>query len=164
MVEVKRRGEVWVANLNPPKKGEIGKVRPVLLIQNTFLEEAGLETAVILPPHDSISSFLRSLESPYSGQGSSTEGVLRRYRTNSCNRYLPVLGRSADHSHLSGNGCGRKKPQSRSWPLVTQLPFSSLFRSSGVCPSGADVLAVFSPAFPSPQDRDRSRKKSVSER
>lgn len=49
MVEVKRRGEVWVANLNPPKKGETGKVRPVLLIQNTFLEEAGLETAVILP-------------------------------------------------------------------------------------------------------------------
>jgi mRNA interferase MazF len=46
---MKRRGEVWVANLNPKKGGEIGKARPVLVIQNTSLEEAGLETAVILP-------------------------------------------------------------------------------------------------------------------
>jgi len=33
MVAMIRRGEIWVANLNPNKGGEIGKVRPVVVLQ-----------------------------------------------------------------------------------------------------------------------------------
>lgn len=29
-----RRGEIWTANLNPNKGGEIGKVRPVMILQD----------------------------------------------------------------------------------------------------------------------------------
>ena len=28
-----KRGEVWVANLNPTRGREVGKIRPVLVIQ-----------------------------------------------------------------------------------------------------------------------------------
>ena len=40
------RGEVWTANLNPNKGGEIGKVRPVLVLQATALTQAGLATII----------------------------------------------------------------------------------------------------------------------
>jgi mRNA interferase MazF len=35
-----RRGEVWTANLNPGRGREIGKIRPVLIIQADELIEA----------------------------------------------------------------------------------------------------------------------------
>ena len=44
-----KRGEVWVANLNPSRGREIGKVRPVLVIQGDALVEAGSPTIVVLP-------------------------------------------------------------------------------------------------------------------
>lgn len=44
-----RRGEVWTANLNPNKGAEIGKVRPVLVIQDDRLNETGLQTILVLP-------------------------------------------------------------------------------------------------------------------
>ncbi|WP_199195227.1 type II toxin-antitoxin system PemK/MazF family toxin [Thiomonas sp. X19] len=44
-----RRGEVWTANLNPNKGGEIGKVRPVLVLQDTALTQAGLATIIAAP-------------------------------------------------------------------------------------------------------------------
>lgn len=49
MVEIIRRGEVWVANLNPNRKREIGKVRPVLVMQADELTSAGTPMIVILP-------------------------------------------------------------------------------------------------------------------
>jgi mRNA interferase MazF len=44
-----RRGEVWTANLNPSRGHEIGKIRPVLVIQADELIEAGTPMAVVLP-------------------------------------------------------------------------------------------------------------------
>jgi mRNA interferase MazF len=49
VVEIIRRGEIWVANLNPNRKREIGKVRPVLVIQADELTSAGTPMVVILP-------------------------------------------------------------------------------------------------------------------
>ena len=43
------RGEVWVANLNPPRGHEIGKIRPVLVIQADELGPTVTPLVVILP-------------------------------------------------------------------------------------------------------------------
>ena len=44
-----RRGEVWLANLNPNRGAEVGKVRPVLIVQADFLIAQGDPTVVVLP-------------------------------------------------------------------------------------------------------------------
>lgn len=44
-----KRGEIWVANLNPNRGSEVGKIRPVLILQNNALTEAGFPTVVVLP-------------------------------------------------------------------------------------------------------------------
>lgn len=44
-----KRGEVWVANLNPPRGREVGKVRPVVVIQANELIEADAPLVVVLP-------------------------------------------------------------------------------------------------------------------
>src|SRR4030065_1589839 len=49
MVEVIRRGEIWVANLNPPSRQEIGKIRPVLVFQDNALTAIGTPMIIILP-------------------------------------------------------------------------------------------------------------------
>lgn len=44
-----RRGEVWVANLNPPRGKEMGKIRPVVVLQAEWLTRQGVRTVVVLP-------------------------------------------------------------------------------------------------------------------
>ena len=44
-----RRGEIWVGNLNPNRGAEVGKIRPVLIIQADFLIEQGEPTIIVLP-------------------------------------------------------------------------------------------------------------------
>lgn len=44
-----RRGEVWTANLNPSRGREIGKIRPVLIVQASELIDAGTPMVVVLP-------------------------------------------------------------------------------------------------------------------
>jgi len=44
-----RRGEIWVGNLNPNRGNEVGKIRPVLILQADFLLEQGEPTIVVLP-------------------------------------------------------------------------------------------------------------------
>ena len=44
-----RRGEVWVARLNSNQGAEVGKVRPVVVIQANPLTEAGLATLLVVP-------------------------------------------------------------------------------------------------------------------
>ncbi|MBE0597975.1 MAG: type II toxin-antitoxin system PemK/MazF family toxin [Desulfuromonadales bacterium] len=44
-----RRGEVWVANRNPGCGREIGKIRPVLVIQDDALTAAGAPMVIVLP-------------------------------------------------------------------------------------------------------------------
>lgn len=49
MVEMMRRGEIWTANLNPNKGGEIGKVRPVMILQDDGMIASGLATILVAP-------------------------------------------------------------------------------------------------------------------
>lgn len=44
-----RRGEIWIANLNPSRGREIGKIRPVLIFQADELIDAGTPMVVVLP-------------------------------------------------------------------------------------------------------------------
>jgi len=44
-----QRGEVWVANLNPNRGGEIGKARPVVILQENRITETGLRTVLVAP-------------------------------------------------------------------------------------------------------------------
>ncbi len=44
-----QRGEVWVANLNPNKGGETGKIRPVVILQENRVTAAGLPTIIVVP-------------------------------------------------------------------------------------------------------------------
>jgi len=44
-----RRGEIWVANLNPTRGAEIGKVRPVIVLQSDWLTAAGSDTLLVVP-------------------------------------------------------------------------------------------------------------------
>jgi mRNA interferase MazF len=44
-----KRGEIWVGNLNPNRGSEVGKIRPVLVIQADFLTEQGEPTVLVLP-------------------------------------------------------------------------------------------------------------------
>ncbi len=44
-----RRGEVWVARLNPNQGAEVGKLRPVVVIQADLLTDAGIPTVLVVP-------------------------------------------------------------------------------------------------------------------
>jgi mRNA interferase MazF len=44
-----KRGEIWTANLNPTRGREIGKIRPVLIMQANELIDAGVPMVVVLP-------------------------------------------------------------------------------------------------------------------
>lgn len=44
-----RRGEIWTANLKPTRGAEVGKIRPVLIVQSDWLTEAGSATVLVVP-------------------------------------------------------------------------------------------------------------------
>lgn len=44
-----RRGEVWVAQLDPNPGAEAGKVRPVVIVQADALNDSGLATLAVVP-------------------------------------------------------------------------------------------------------------------
>ena len=44
-----RRGEIWVARLNPNKGNEMGKMRPVLIFQDDQVLSSGLLTVLAIP-------------------------------------------------------------------------------------------------------------------
>ncbi|MFZ2059710.1 MAG: type II toxin-antitoxin system PemK/MazF family toxin [Candidatus Binatus sp.] len=44
-----KRGEVWLANLNPRRGTEPGKTRPVLVVQAQALIDAGHPSTLIIP-------------------------------------------------------------------------------------------------------------------
>ena len=44
------RGDIYLANLNPQKRpNEVGKMRPVLVVQNNFINENSYPTTIIVP-------------------------------------------------------------------------------------------------------------------
>ena len=44
-----KRGEIWLANLNPQRGTEPGKTRPVLIIQSQTLLDVGHPSTLIIP-------------------------------------------------------------------------------------------------------------------
>ena len=44
-----KRGDIYLAYLNPKKGAEVGKIRPVLIIQTDFLNEINHPTIIVLP-------------------------------------------------------------------------------------------------------------------
>ena len=46
---MRNHGEVWLANLNPGRGTEAGKVRPVLILQNQALLDADHPSTLIIP-------------------------------------------------------------------------------------------------------------------
>jgi mRNA interferase MazF len=44
-----KRGEIWVGSLNPTRGREVGKSRPLLILQADFLTSRGEPTVVVLP-------------------------------------------------------------------------------------------------------------------
>lgn len=44
-----KRGEVWIANLNPSRGAGVGKIRPVIVMQPERLTVAGLPTVLVIP-------------------------------------------------------------------------------------------------------------------
>ncbi len=46
---MRNHGEIWLANLNPGRGSEPGKIRPVLILQNQALLDAGHPSTLIIP-------------------------------------------------------------------------------------------------------------------
>ena len=44
-----KKGEIYLASLNPKKGKEVGKLRPILIYQNNILNEIEHPTTVVLP-------------------------------------------------------------------------------------------------------------------
>ncbi len=44
-----KRGEIWLGNLNPTRGMEVGKTRPLLILQADFLTDLGEPTIIVLP-------------------------------------------------------------------------------------------------------------------
>jgi len=74
------RGGVYLANLNPSKGSEIGKIRPVLIIQSDALNSINHTTVNILPltTHLKDNTFLR-VRVPKNGQLNQDSDVICDY-------------------------------------------------------------------------------------
>ena len=46
---MRKQGEIWLANLNPGKGTEPGKIRPVLILQNQALLDADHPSTLVIP-------------------------------------------------------------------------------------------------------------------
>ena len=44
-----KKGEIYLARLNPKKENEVGKIRPILIYQTDLLNECEHPTTIILP-------------------------------------------------------------------------------------------------------------------
>ncbi len=49
MTQGTERGTIWLANLNPQKGTEPGKTRPVLVLQDQALLDAGHPSTIVIP-------------------------------------------------------------------------------------------------------------------
>lgn len=61
MVGMMRRGEVWVGNLNPNRGAEVGKIRPVVVLQSDRVSSLGINTVIVLPTTTQVREVLRPL-------------------------------------------------------------------------------------------------------
>jgi len=66
---MRKRGSVWLANLNPVRGTEPGKIRPVLIVQSQALLEANHPSTLIVPLTSSLIDDAEPLRLRLSAQG-----------------------------------------------------------------------------------------------
>jgi len=64
-----RRGEEWVANLNPNRGAEAGKIRPVVILQDDSLLTSPLETIMVSPMTTQVRRGVSPLRVPVPARG-----------------------------------------------------------------------------------------------
>ena len=75
---MRNQGEIWLANLNPGRGTEPGKIRPVLILQNQALLDAEHPSTLIIPLTTNLIDDAEPLRNPDQGAGTS---VLERPET-----------------------------------------------------------------------------------
>ena len=111
-----RRGEIWVGNLNPNRGSEIGKIRPVLILQADFLTEQGAPTVVVLP----LTTQVRKSKEPLHVTVPARDRLLQTCQV------IPEQPRTLDRSRLADGPLTRLTPQElsaveKSFKAVTGL-------------------------------------------
>ena len=66
---MRKRGSVWLANLNPGRGTEPGKIRPVLIVQSQALLEADHPSTLIVPLTSNLIDDAEPLRLRLSAQG-----------------------------------------------------------------------------------------------
>jgi len=112
-----RRGEIWVGNLNPNRGNEIGKIRPVLILQADFLSAQGEPTIIVLP----LTTQVRKSKEPLHVT------IPARDRLRQACQVMPEQPRTLDRTRLADGPLTRLTPEEmsaveRSFRAVTGLP------------------------------------------
>jgi mRNA interferase MazF len=111
-----RRGEIWVGNLNPNRGNEVGKIRPVLILQADFLTELGEPTIIVLP----LTTQVRASKEPLHVTIGARDRLLQRCQV------MPEQPRTLDRTRLADGPLTRLTPEEmatveRSFKAVTGL-------------------------------------------
>jgi mRNA interferase MazF len=99
-----KRGEVWIGNLNPNRGEEIGKIRPVLILQADFLTDQGEPTVIVLP----LTTQVRKSKEPLH-----VTIAARDHLEQEC-QVMPEQPRTLDRKRLAGGPLTRLTPQEMS--------------------------------------------------
>jgi mRNA interferase MazF len=96
-----RRGEIWVGNFNPIRGNEVGKIRPVLILQADFLIEQGEPTVIVLP----LTTQVRKSKEPLHVT------IAARDRLRQACQVMPEQPRTLDRTRLAQGPLTRLTPQ-----------------------------------------------------
>jgi mRNA interferase MazF len=99
-----RRGEIWIGNLNPNRGSEVGKIRPVLILQADFLTEQGEPTIVVLP----LTTQVRKSKEPLHVT------ISARDRLRQTCQVMPEQPRTLDRARLADGPLTKLTPQEMS--------------------------------------------------
>jgi len=96
-----RRGEIWAGNLNPNRGSEVGKIRPVLVLQADFLNEQGEPTVIVLP----LTTLVRKSKEPLHVT------IAARDRLEQACQVMPEQPRTLDRTRLVDGPLTRLTPE-----------------------------------------------------
>jgi len=101
VVALMHRGEIWVARLNPNQGAEVGKLRPVVIVQADPITQAGLATVIVVPLTTQDRPGARALRVP----------IRRRDRLLCDSFAMTDQPRSLDRSRLGGGPLTTLSPE-----------------------------------------------------
>jgi len=97
-----RRGDILLADLNPPRGTEPGKKRPVVIVQSDLLNEVGHPSTLVCPITSKVEGevqYLRvALPSGISGLRKPSAILVDQVRAIDNRRLVKVLGRVPEHT------------------------------------------------------------------